>query len=221
MSADEQTTPRPTVLVAGGGIAGMEALLALADLASDRADLVMAAPEPDFRYRPMAVDEPFSFTPYERRELAPAVEELGARFVEAGLSAIRPDEHVAELGDGSRIEYAAAVVCVGARPKPAFAKAITFTVPGPQLDLHDLLAGARSKEPHRIAFVLPTGVAWPLPMYELALLTARRVADEGSDPVEIVVVTPEEAPLAIFGAAASEAVAAMLEVRGIVVRCGV
>src|SRR5947207_3019285 len=82
------TPAEPTVLIAGGGIAGMEALLALADLAGDRVELVLAAPEPDFRYRPMAVDEPFSLTPYERRALAPAAAELGGRFVQAGVRSV-------------------------------------------------------------------------------------------------------------------------------------
>jgi sulfide:quinone oxidoreductase len=216
-AADDVTKPR--VLVAGGGIAGMEALLALADLLGEGANLTMAAPEPDFRYRPMAVDEPFSSTPYERRELAPAVAELGATFVRAGLRAVHAGEHAAELDDGSRVEYAATIVCVGARPEPAFANAVTFTVPGPQLDLGELLGRVGSTPPHRLAFVVPTGVAWSLPLYELALLTARRVA-EGAEPIEIVIVTPEEGPLAIFGPAASEAVATMLDLRGISVRSG-
>lgn len=220
MGASGEPGTNPRVVVAGGGIAGMEALLALADLVGDRADLVMAAPEPDFRYRPMAVDEPFSFTPYERRELAPAVAELGGTFIQAGLSAVRPDERVAELSDGSALDYAALVVCVGAHPKPAFPSAITFTVPGPQLDLAGLLVRAREAGPHRIAFVLPSGVAWPLPLYELALLTARRVA-ERAEQIEVLVVTPEETPLAVFGVAASEAVAAMLSARGVTTRCGV
>ena len=220
MSAGHTAAPRPTVLVVGGGIAGMEALLALADLTDGAADLVLAAPEPDFRYRPMAVDEPFSFSPYERRELAPTAAELGATLIRAGLAAMHPDEHVAELDNGSRVEYAAAVVCVGARPRPPFESAITFTVPGPQLDLSDLLARGRNAPPHRIAFVVPTGVAWPLPLYELALLTARRIA-ERSEQIEIAIVTPEEAPLAVFGPAASEALTSLLASRRIVTHCGV
>jgi sulfide:quinone oxidoreductase len=214
-----QSSPKPVVLVAGGGIAGMEALLALADLAGDRAQLVLAAPEPDFRYRPMAVDEPFSLSPYERRELAPTAAEVGARFVKAGLVAVRPAEHAAELDDGSEIAYAAAAICVGAKPRPALEHAITFTVPGPQLDIGELLERVRATPPHRLAFVLPSGVAWPLPLYELALLTAKRAAEAG-EPVDIVIVTPEEAPLAIFGAAASESVAALLASRGIATRLG-
>src|SRR5947208_14288920 len=157
MSAAEEATAKPRVLIAGGGIAGMEALLALADLAGDRAELLMAAPEPDFRYRPMAVDEPFSFEPYQRRALAPAVAETGATFIQAGLAGVRPAERVAALEDGSEIAYAAMVVCVGARSRAAFPSAITFTVPGPQLDIDDLLRTAVDEPPHRLAFVLPSG----------------------------------------------------------------
>src|SRR4051812_44612335 len=48
------------VLVAGGGVAGLETLLALRDLAGDRVRLTLLTPEEDFVYRPMAVSEPFS-----------------------------------------------------------------------------------------------------------------------------------------------------------------
>jgi sulfide:quinone oxidoreductase len=208
------------VLIAGGGIAGLEALLALADLAADRVELILASPEPEFRYRPMAVDEPFSLAPYERRTLAPAVEELGGRFVQAALTEVRPAEHVAALGDGTEVEYAAAVICVGARPRPPFEHALTFVVPGPQLDVADLVARARKAETHTLAFVAPSGVTWTLPLYELAVLTAKYVADR-DDSVEIVLVTPESAPLAIFGPIASEAVGAVLEARGIAFHGGV
>ena len=44
MSAAEEATAKPRVLIAGGGIAGMEALLALADLA-DAPEVCEAPPE--------------------------------------------------------------------------------------------------------------------------------------------------------------------------------
>jgi hypothetical protein len=47
------------VLIAGGGVAGLEALLALRALAGDLVDLELLAPEPAFWYRPLAVAEPF------------------------------------------------------------------------------------------------------------------------------------------------------------------
>src|SRR5438552_2097268 len=55
---------------------------------------------------------------------------------------------------------------------------------------------------------------WPLPVYELALLTAERAADMNVD-VSITVLTPEDAPLALFGRSVSEGVRALLESKGI------
>src|SRR5205807_2020524 len=71
-----------------------------------------------------------------------------------------------------------------------------------------------------VAFVVPRGVTWPLPVYELALMTARRARQAGAD-VEIAVFTPEADPLAVFGREASSAVANALEDAGVQVARGV
>jgi sulfide:quinone oxidoreductase len=220
MSAESRAGSTTPVLIAGGGIAGVESLLALADLCGEGVELTLASPDPEFRYRPMAVEEPFSPTAYERHALAPAVEELGGRFIRAAVTEIRPGERVAVLGDGSSFEYAAAILCVGARHRRAFEHATTFVVPGPQLDVADLLTRVRQAEGRPLAFVVPSGVAWTLPLYELAMLTARYAAEQG-DSVPIALVTPESAPLAVFGRPASEAVRALLEARGIAFHGGV
>ena len=78
-----ETSDRARVLIAGGGIAGLEALLALHDLAGERVETTLVAPQPEFVYRPMIVDEPFSKVPAERRELEPIARECGAEFVQA------------------------------------------------------------------------------------------------------------------------------------------
>ena len=198
----------------------MEALLALRDLAHDRVELALVSADPEFRYRPMAVDEPFSLTPYERKELEPAVTELGARFIGDAVRAIRPDNHVAELANGEPVIYDMALVCIGAAARPAFMHGFSFLVPGPPLDVTELIERARQSEPHRIAFVVPSGVTWALPIYELALLTAKRLG-ESREAVELVLVTPEASPLAIFGTRPSEAVGELLRTRGIEFRGGV
>jgi sulfide:quinone oxidoreductase len=61
---------------------------------------------------------------------------------------------------------------------------------------------------------MPAGISWPLPMYELALLTAVHLADAGSD-VQLELVTPEERPLQLFGPEASDVVAGLLQQHGI------
>jgi sulfide:quinone oxidoreductase len=66
---------------------------------------------------------------------------------------------------------------------------------------------------HRLALVVPER-AWPLPVYELALLTAARAYDMNVD-LAVTIATPEDAPLAIFGREASEGVRQLLEARGI------
>ena len=48
-------------------------------------------------------------------------------------------------------------------------------------------------------------MAWPLPIYELALMTAAR-AQEMNIELSITIATPEDAPLAIFGLGVSQAV---------------
>jgi sulfide:quinone oxidoreductase len=211
MSAAE----RPRVVIAGGGIAGLEALMALHHLAGDRLQVTLVAPQPDFVYRPLAVEEPFSAQPPEQRALAPITEEFGASFVMQPLVGADAEARRAQLGDGSGLEYEKLIVCVGARSTPAFKRAITFSVPGPQLAIDDLIA----KEDAHVAFVVPPGVTWALPLYELALMAKRRAGELGSH-TDCTIVTPESAPLIIFGTVASDAVSELLGARGIEVIAG-
>ena len=82
---ERSSSGKPRVLIAGGGVTGLEALLALSDLAGERIELMLLAPEPDFVYKPLLVEEPFALGPAERHELAPLVEERGARLVRGAL----------------------------------------------------------------------------------------------------------------------------------------
>jgi sulfide:quinone oxidoreductase len=66
-----------------------------------------------------------------------------------------------------------------------------------------------------VAFALPSESGWPLPLYELALLTASHLAAEGVDGVELMIVTPEKAPLELFGPAASEPIGRLLARKGV------
>jgi sulfide:quinone oxidoreductase len=71
-----------------------------------------------------------------------------------------------------------------------------------------------------VGFVVPPGSGWPLPLYELALMTARQVRGMGIHDAELTVITPEAAPLSLFGPRASAAVADELEAVGVRLRAG-
>jgi sulfide:quinone oxidoreductase len=203
------------VVIAGGGVAGLETLIALRDLAGDRVALTLVAPAPEFTYKPFTVEEPFSPQPAERRALAPITEEFDAAFVQQGVTAVHPEGRVVELTDGSELAYHSAVICVGARQVPAYRDAVTFRTTGEPLDMAQILRDSAAAEPRRLAFVAPPGATWPLPLYELALMSKRRAEELGLGDLELVVVTPEQAPLIMFGRVASDAVAALLKARGI------
>jgi sulfide:quinone oxidoreductase len=200
------------VVIVGGGVAGLEALMACRDLAGERAELTLVAPGPDFLYKPLLVEEPFDLGPAERHELAPLAAELGARFVPRAVRSVRKDEHTIALDDGSALAYDFLIVCVGGRFRPALEGVRTFPSGGEPLRINELLASGEDQV--RVAFVVPPGVTWALPIYEIALMSQRRALELGRD-ARLVIVTPEEAPLAIFGHAASAGVRELLAARGI------
>jgi sulfide:quinone oxidoreductase len=215
----EEATPKSRrVVIVGGGVAGIEALLALDDLAGERAELSLVAPQPDFLYKPLLVEEPFDLGPAERHELGPLAAEKGARFVQQAVSAVRPEDHTVELDDGSTLPYDYLVVCAGGRYRPALERVTTFPSGGESFSADEVIDRAASKD-HRIAFIVPGGVTWSLPLYEIALMTQRRAVERGAE-AKVAIITPESAPLAVFGAAASKAVSELLRGRGIEVIAG-
>jgi len=219
MSPDTDTPFR--VLVAGGGVAGLEALLALRDLAGERVTLTLLAPEREFTYRPMAVAVPFGRGHMQRRDLADVARDTGAQFVRGELAEVDAAAREAVLADGRRIGYDALLVAVGAGSEPAYSRVRTWT---PELDqdvFGGLLADLEEGYAKKVAFVIPPDVAWPLPAYELALMTAWDARDMGQDDVHVAVYTSEDEPLAIFGEQASAGLRTDLEEAGVTVHTGV
>ena len=186
-------------MILGGGIAGLEALLALADLAGERTELTLVSPDPDFTYKPLTVEEPFTHQPVEQRDLEPIVTELGGRFVRGAVDGVEAPGHQVALKDGATLNFEYLVVCVGARTIGPFEHVATLRVVGELLEIDALIARALRHPSKRLAFIVPPRVSWSLPIYELALMTRRRAEQLGSDDLRLVVVTPEEAPLVPSG----------------------
>jgi sulfide:quinone oxidoreductase len=198
------------VLIAGGGVAALEAMIALRDLAEERVHVTLIAPQPDFIYRPLTVAEPFCLGHAARHPLASLAADFGADVVRATLAEVDPAGHRAVLDDGSTLAYDALLIAIGARMEPAFAHAITFGADGAAEALSGLLADLEDGYVRRVAFVLPSSTAWSLPLYELALMTARDLWSAGVDAAELALVTPEARPLEVFGSEASSMVAELL-----------
>jgi sulfide:quinone oxidoreductase len=205
------------VLVAGGGVVGLETLLALRDLAGERVRSTLLTPEPEFNYRPMAVAEPFARGQAKRHSLEEIARDLGAAFVPGRLTGVDAPAQEAITDDGRR-PFDALVIGVGADDEPALPRVLTWTPESDAEVYGGLLRDLDEGYTKRVAFVVPVGVAWPLPAYELALMTSWQARAMGHDDVQITIYTHEDAPLGIFGVAASEALRKDLAQTGIEVR---
>jgi sulfide:quinone oxidoreductase len=203
-----------SVLVAGGGVAALETALALRALAPDLVEIELLSPELHFFYRPLAVAEPFGAGLVHRWELDDLARAAGVSFFPGELAAVDADEHLAVLSTGLHIRYGALVLATGARPRVAVPGALTFRGPADVERMERLLGELVRSEARRVVFAVPTGVVWPLPLYELALLTARELEAKRVS-ASLVIATSEPSPLALFGAAASRAVESALAERGI------
>jgi len=200
----------PHVLIAGGGVAALEAALALQALAPDPFDVELLGPEPRFWYRPMSVAEPFGLGEARHYELSSLAAEAGAHFTLGELQGVDVAAHEARTSVGA-IAYDVLLVAIGASAVAAVPGAETFRGPADTDTIRGILAEVVGGHVHRIAFVVPSGATWALPAYELALMTASHVRAHDVEGVELVLVTPEEEPLQLFGRAGSDAVQRLLE----------
>jgi sulfide:quinone oxidoreductase len=206
----ERSGNRMRVLIAGGGVAALEALIALRDLAAERVDITLLAPDEEFVYRPHAVAQPFARGDIQRVPLPQVAADFGAELIQDSLAAVWPQARMARLGNGAELGYDRLLVALGARRERVFDHATTFAGPDDTEAVRGVLESIASGESTRIAFVVPSGTSWSLPLYELALMTAKRARELGAS-ARITFVTPEERPLAVFGPSVATEVQAMLD----------
>ena len=76
------------VLIAGGGVAGLEGALALRDMAGDRVVLKLLAPDPEFVYRPMTVREPFAYGQAQRYPLREIARDIGMELLDDAFASV-------------------------------------------------------------------------------------------------------------------------------------
>lgn len=190
------------VLIVGGGIAGIEALMALDDLGDSRLGLRVVAAHASFVLRPQMVGEPWGGPPMHI-DLERLCRAFGAAFTLGTVTRVAPGAHVVETADGRSLDFERLLLAPGAQPELPYeaTRALGF---GPlPVNLARSVSGS-------VAIVVPDGVGWTLPAYELALLSA-------TERRTVRVITGERAALEAFGPATHEAVAAFLAEHGVTV----
>ncbi|HXE46203.1 MAG TPA: FAD-dependent oxidoreductase [Conexibacter sp.] len=211
---------RRRVVIAGGGIAAVETLLALRSLApTTQLDVVVVAPNEDLHYRPSTVNEPFSEPRARRYRLQAICDDLGAVLHAEPVRVVDGARREIATASGERIAYDALVLAVGARPRPAIAHAHTFFADINAGNLHGFVRDVEDGYVRALACVVPPKAGWSLPLYELALKTVARARSMGSEGLKLTIVTNEDVPLAAFRGAGSRAVAGLLEAAGIAILC--
>lgn len=208
------------VLIAGGGVAAIEALLALRHQLGDRVAIEIHAPRRDFVYRPLAVAEPFGIGQALRFDLAEIAESHGATYRADGLQSVEPGRSRATMRRRQRIGYDKLLIACGAKMHWSVPGASTFWGPAGHEGFDRVLKELEKGTAGKVVFTMPAGFGWPLPIYELALMTSAHLAELGVEHAELAIVTPEDAPLQLFGPHASDQVATLLAERRIAVKTG-
>jgi sulfide:quinone oxidoreductase len=207
----------PTIVIAGGGIAGLEALVALRAHLGPEAQIELLEANADLVERQRAVTEPFDAVEPRRFDMTRIAKDHDARLRPDRLASVDPGERSLRTVRGDTLTYDALLVAVGARSDIAIPGALTFSGPRDVGAFKKLLDDIDADRVTRVAFALPTAVTWALPLYELALMTAEHVRATRKQDVGLVIVTPEHSPLDAFGARIASHIWSMMADRAITV----
>jgi sulfide:quinone oxidoreductase len=207
------------VLIAGAGVGGLEAALALRALAGDAVPIALIAPQTEFTSRALSVAEPFASDAELTVPLRRLQETHAIVHRRDALSSVRPAVREIVLRSGETLGYGALVVAIGARQEAWLQGAVSFVGPRAVPRMQELLARMESGALRRVCFVAADD-GWTLPVYDLVLLTSSWLAGRRIRDVELSLVTPEVVPLGLLGPLMSALVVSLLEERGVRVLTG-
>lgn len=214
MADDGSRGDRQKVLIAGAGVGGIEAALALDDLAAGLVDVELCDRRSEFVFRPYTVAEPYGAVRSFRYDLASLGKRCGASFRHGRIASVDPARRHATGEDGARLPYDHLIVATGARMRGAVPGAVTFW--GTNEDqVGDVVSDLRGGRLRRLILTMPAGYSWAIPLYEMALFAVTELERTGNGETRVTVVTPEDVPLEVFGRRAASQVEALLRERGI------
>jgi sulfide:quinone oxidoreductase len=205
------------VVICGAGIAGIEGLLRVRKLTGDLVDITLLSAATELSYRPLAILEPFGAAKARRYPVARIAADSGAEWIPHDLTWVDRAKRTVHFSNGLELGYDALLLAVGGRHRRPPPHMQMFTDRNATEVYSSILAAIEAAEIRHLAFVMPSGPSWPLPLYELALLTSTRmryVAD-----LRISFVTAEKLPLQPFGQEAGEVLARTMREAGITLFC--
>jgi sulfide:quinone oxidoreductase len=220
--ADRRPTPPRdgnfSIVIAGGGVAALEAILALRQSGCGAA-IELICPNREFSLRQLSPAQPFGGPPSHTLDLASFCDRNGAGLRHDRVAEVWGESRRVLLDSAEELPYDALLLCPGARPHDVLPGARTFTGPADVDWFGELLDQLEHGHVRRIAFAVPREVRWSLPLYELALMTGRMLRERGIDGAELTLATHESTPLMDLGPEPGEEISARLSAAGVEVVC--
>lgn len=198
------------VVVCGGGFAALEAVLRLRSLAGDRVAVTLLAPGEELIYRPQAVMTPFTDEPPRRYPIASMMVDTATEWIHDSAAWVDLPARTVHTAGRQSLPYDALLLALGARERRANPHLVVFTDRNAGQGYRDVIADLDARTARSVALIEPAGPVWPLPLYELALLTAQHTRQQGYE-VDISLITPHRHPLYGFGEELGTTVQKLLE----------
>lgn len=192
--------------IIGGGVAALEAMLALNAISYSGADVHLFSPNSKFVLNPLAVASGFGRRGLLKFDLPKLAATAGATFHNSSVSEVITERQVIRLSDNSEFNYDYLIASQGTESLWSVPGAINYPGPAGNQAVAEALTTLHDRGEAKVVVAMPEGGTWPLPVYELALLMAAELGSGAS----MTIVSPEKLPLELFGKAASETVAALL-----------
>jgi sulfide:quinone oxidoreductase len=197
---------QPRIVIAGGGVAALEAVLALRALAGPGVVIDLICPDRAFTHRPLTVLEPFDLPSMATVDLEAFCAEQDVTFHRARLAELETGERTVRTDEGEVIGYDRLLLATGARACDALPGAMTFRPTDDAMSLRGALDHVDYGLARSIAFVAPDPDAWLVPLYELAFMTRAQLDAHGCRDAQVTIITAESAPLAALGPATADTV---------------
>lgn len=201
------------VVVAGGGVAGLETCFALNALAGERVHVTLIAPNRYLSHRPVGVRDPLALDGRVRVPLARLARAARAELRHDRVASVEPVARRVRTAAGYELSYDMLVVAVGAKPRPVPAGAEALHEAGTagcRILMHRLYEGQLSS----LAFVEPPAPASAFDLYDLALEAAVAVRRNDLE-AKLTLVTSQPAPLAVLGVRAAGMLGSTLGAHGV------